>query len=173
MNKYEKTPSSHPPAPSERFPPGAPTVPLSAVPGCRPESLGGRSQRAFSHHSGLCNCDEASSRFHLPAAWKQRSAFTPHSRSHCLAAVSPGKLLPGSEGSVLQVLGPLFTPGPTPVFPSPTSPISNRGKERRRGQMEGWGCWVRRSGSVGYGITLRKGGQEITRSGRLWRGRLK
>lgn len=42
--------------------------------------------QAFSDHSQLCNCDEASSRSHLPAEWKQRSAFTPHSRSHRHAA---------------------------------------------------------------------------------------
>lgn len=39
--------------------------------------------------------------------------------------------------------------------------------------MEGWGCWVRRSRSVGNGITLQMGGQEITHSGQLWRARPK
>lgn len=39
--------------------------------------------------------------------------------------------------------------------------------------MEGRGHWVRRSRSIGNGITLWMGGQEITHLERLWRARLK
>lgn len=98
MYKVQKTPSSHPHLPSERFEPGAPCStmlphPPSAALGCVPDGLRGprgseAGSQAFSDHSRLCNCDEASSRFHLPAKWKQRSAFTPHSRFHRLAASS-------------------------------------------------------------------------------------
>lgn len=81
-------------------------------------SEGGASEvgsQAFSDHSQLCNCDEAPPRSRLPAEWKQRSAFTPHSdptgkqqAADLLLSLNAG-FLQDWRGSALQVLGPLFT----------------------------------------------------------------
>lgn len=124
-------------------------------------SAGGASEvgsQAFSDHSQLCNCDEASPRFHLPAEWKQRSAFTPHSRAHRhaansrFAAVSQCRFSPGLEGISPASPGSLVHPPcPRPVFPSPIS--KRQGKKagaRWRGEDIGWevtGAWVMASRS--------------------------
>lgn len=136
MYKVQKTPSSHPPVPSERFQSGAPAIPLSAALGCKPGSLGGQSQRGcepgllppqrvMQPWGGLCQAPP-------PSSLQAGIGFHPSFQI-------PADLLLSLHAGYFQDqrgISPA-TPGPTPVFSSPTSPVSHRGKDRRRSQMEG------------------------------------
>lgn len=119
---------------------------------------------AFADHSQLCSCDEAYSRFYLPAEWASSSFYpslqTPQVRCKPLVLPLAGFFQEGFGDQQCKSWASC-SPHPRPVpppLPTPTSSISKqgcrqRGEERRLGPDGGKGIWDGKSRNVGSSIT--------------------